>query len=181
MTSVMKTAMISVLLKKRVKMMRKITTKEITLFALLMALTVIMTMIIRIPTLNGYINLGDMVLLFTGMFLGKKAGFFVGGFGSALADILTGYAYYAPFTFIVKGLEGFICGWIFKKTGYQKPAFATLPAGLFMVFGYFIVSYLMYGIGGAIASIPGNLVQGIVGAIGAVLLEKSLGKKVIKN
>ena len=33
---------------------------------------------------------------------------------SALADIIAGYAFYAPITFIVKGLQGYICAWIFQ-------------------------------------------------------------------
>lgn len=160
--------------------MRKISTKEIVTFALFMALTIVMTILVRIPSLHGYINLGDMVLLFAALFLGKKAGFFVGGLGSALADIIIGYAYYAPITFVVKGLQGYICGWIFQKTGYHKPFLAAIPAGIFMAFGYFVAESFMYGIAGAAVSIPGNLLQGMVGALGAVLLEKSIGTKIKK-
>lgn len=155
--------------------MGKISTKKITAFALLMALTVIMTMIIQIPMVVGYVNLGDMVLLFTAMVLGKKAGFFVGGLGSALADIFLGYAYYAPITFIVKGLEGYICGWIFEKSNYQKSVQAVIPSGIFMALGYFIAETAMYTFGAAAAAIPGNLAQGFVGALAALFLEKSLG------
>lgn len=160
--------------------MWKISTKEIVTFALFMALTIVMTILVRIPSLHGYINLGDMVLLFAALFLGKKAGFFVGGLGSALADIIIGYAYYAPITFVVKGLQGYICGWIFQKTGYHKPFLAAIPAGIFMAFGYFVAESFMYGIAGAAVSIPGNLLQGMVGALGAVLLEKSIGTKIKK-
>ena len=160
--------------------MRKITTKEIVTVALFMAMTIVMTLLIRIPTFRGYINLGDMVLLFAALFLGKKAGFLVGGLGSALADIIAGYAFYAPITFIVKGLQGYICAWIFQKTGYNKPFLAAIPAGIFMALGYFIAESFMYGIAGAAVSIPGNLLQGIVGALGAVLLQKSVGSKIKK-
>ncbi|WP_035054043.1 ECF transporter S component [Carnobacterium pleistocenium] len=158
--------------------MEKISTKKIVTIALFMAMTIVMTIVIRIPTFRGYINLGDMVLLFAALFLGKKAGFLIGGLGSALADIIVGYAFYAPITFVVKGLQGYICGWIFQKTGYHKPLLATIPAGLFMAFGYFVAESFMYGLAGAAVSIPGNLLQGIVGALGAVLLEKSVGTKI---
>ncbi len=158
--------------------MQKISTKKIVTIALFMAMTIVMTIVIRIPTFRGYINLGDMILLFAALFLGKKAGFLVGGLGSALADIIVGYAFYAPITFVVKGLQGYICGWIFQKTGYHKPLLATIPAGLFMAFGYFVAESFMYGLAGAAISIPGNLLQGIVGALGAVLLEKSVGTKI---
>lgn len=160
--------------------MQKTSTKEIVTVALFMAITVVMTILIRIPAFRGYINLGDMVLLFAALFLGKKAGFLVGGLGSALADIIAGYAFYAPITFIVKGLQGYICGWIFEKTGYHKPFLAAIPAGIFMALGYFVAESFMYGLAGAAVSIPGNLLQGIVGAFGAVLLEKSVGPKIKK-
>lgn len=155
--------------------MGKISTKKITSLALLMALTVVMTMAIQIPMVVGYVNLGDMVLLFSAMILGKKAGFLIGGLGSALADILLGYAYYAPITFIVKGLESYICGWIFEKNNHQKPAQAVIPSGIFMAFGYFIAESFMYTLGAAAASIPFNLAQGLIGALAAVFLEKSIG------
>lgn len=156
--------------------MGKISTKKLTAFALLMALTVVMTMIIQLPMVVGYVNLGDMVLLFTAMILGKKAGLFVGGLGSALADIFLGYAYYAPITFIVKGLEGYICGWIFEKNHFQKPMQAVVPSGIFMALGYFIAEIVMYTFGAATAAIPGNLAQAFVGALAAVFLEKSIGE-----
>ena len=158
--------------------MHKINTKEIVTFALLMALTIVMTILVRIPSFHGYINLGDMVLLFAALFSGKKAGFFVGGLGSALADIIIGYAYYAPITFVVKGLQGYICGWIFQKTGYNNPFLAAIPAGIFMALGYFVAESFMYGIAGAAVSIPGNLLQGMVGALGAVLLQNGIGTKI---
>lgn len=159
--------------------MQKLSTKETVTFAVLTALTVIMTMVIRIPAVvtNGYVNLGDMVVLFSAMLLGKKAGFFVGGFGSALADLLLGYAYYAPITFVVKGLEGFLCGWLYHRTTKKRPLFATILAGLWMACGYFIAETFMYTFGAALASIPGNVAQGAIGAVAALLLEKSIGKQ----
>lgn len=161
--------------------MKKYNTREIVIYSILMALTVVVTMYIQIPAivLHGYINLGDMVLLFAALVLGKRAGFFIGGFGSALADLLTGYAVYAPVTLIVKGLEGFICGLIFEKIGKKKAILATVPAGIFMAFGYFAGEFFIYGFGGALPSVLGNLLQGIVGAVIAFGLEKSIGYKKI--
>ena len=156
--------------------MRKISTKETITFSVLMALTVIITILIRIPAIvtNGYINLGDIVVLFSAMLLGKKAGFYVGGFGSALADLLLGYAFYAPITFIVKGLQGWICGWIYERSHKQMPLLAAMVAGIWMVCGYFIAESLLYTPTAALAAIPGNLAQGIVGALSAFFLEKSI-------
>ena len=73
---------------RREIIMKDMNTKTITRLAILMALTTVMTMVIHIPTIgtNGYLNLGDMVVLLAVMLLGKKGGFIVGGLGSGLAD-----------------------------------------------------------------------------------------------
>ncbi len=152
--------------------------KLLVRYAVLIALTVVMTMVIHIPTIgtNGYLNLGDMVVFLAAIILGKKGGFIVGGFGSAMADLFLGYTHYAPITLIVKGLEGFIAASLLEtKIGNDKPIFATSIAGVFMAFGYFIPEIFMYG-KGAVASIPGNIMQGLLGAVSSVILYAALRK-----
>lgn len=145
-------------------------------YAMLIALTTVMTMVIQIPTVGteGYLNLGDMVVFLTAFILGKKGSFIVGGIGSAMADLITGYTHYVPITFVVKGLEGFIAASLLEtKIGRQKPIFATSIAGIFMAFGYFIPETFMYG-KAAVASIPGNIIQGLLGAVTSVVLYTAL-------
>ena len=111
-----------------------------TRYAVLIALTTVMTMVIQIPTVgtNGYLNLGDMVVFIAALTMGKKAGLIVGGIGSAMADLLLGYTHYVPITLVVKGLEGYIAGRILETSiGRRKPIIATVAGGLFMAFGYF--------------------------------------------
>ncbi len=52
---------------------------------------------------------------------------------------------------------------------------ATSIAGVFMAFGYFIPETFMYG-KAAVASIPGNILQGLVGAITSVVLYNGLSR-----
>ena len=152
--------------------------KLLTRYAVLMALTVVMTMVIHIPTVGtqGYLNLGDMVVFLAAITLGKKGGFIVGGVGSAIADLLLGYTHYAPITLVVKGLEGFIAGSLLETDiGQRKPIIATSIAGVFMAFGYFVPELFMYG-KAAVASIPGNIMQGLLGAVTSVVLYSALRK-----
>ena len=146
------------------------------------ALTTVGTWLIRIPGIvpNGYVNFGDTLLMFTGLLLGPLAGFTAGSLGSALADILAGYTAYAPLTFVVKGLEGFVCGWLYYKLNKKYAAAATLAAGLLMVIGYFSGEIFMFGIKGAAADLFGNALQGVTNAFLAVLLNRSL-KNVLKK
>lgn len=146
-------------------------------YAILMALTTVMTMVIHIPTIgtNGYLNLGDMVVFLAALMLGRKGGLIVGGLGSALADVLLGYTHYAPITLAVKGLEGFIAGTILEtKLGKKSPISATIIGGVWMAFGYYFAEIFMYGAKAALASIPGNLMQGSLGAVTSVALYTAL-------
>ena len=151
----------------------------ITRYAVMLAITVVMTMIIHIPILGtkGYLNLGDMVVFLAAVMFGKKGGFVVGGLGSALADILLGYSYYAPITFVVKGLEGFFCAALLEtKTGKKLPFLPMIIGGIWMALGYYIAEIFMYGATAALASIPGNLMQGMLGAVVSVLVYGALKK-----
>lgn len=160
-------------------------TKSITKIGILIAITVLMTMVISIPIVggNGYVNLGDMVIFITALLLNRRYAFIVGGIGSFLADVFLGYSLYAPASFIVKGLEGFIAGSLLNtKLGKKYPFISTVTAGIWMAFGYYIFETFLYGAKGAIVSVPANLVQGIVGAVLAGLLFKALkASKILKD
>lgn len=157
--------------------------------ALLAALVCVSTLLIQIPSpMNGYINFGDCFVLLSGWVLGPVWGFAAGGLGSALADIFSGYTYYAPGTFLIKGTVAVIAplfGVLLQKSLLRglRPArrlsFACVVSGLageaVMVLGYFAYAGLILGNGlAAAASIPGNLVQGGAGILSAVLLMRAV-------
>jgi uncharacterized membrane protein len=141
--------------------------------ALAIALVALSTLSIRIPTIKGYINFGDIMIFVTAATLGRKSGFIAGAVGSALADVIGGYIIYAPGTFIIKGLEGLICALLIRRNLKNKPTvssliIASIISGIWMVLGYFLYESLTFGVTTAIPSIPGNLVQGGVSAFAAV-------------
>ncbi len=159
----------------------KFSINQIALYGILMALTVLATMLVTVPTIatQGYINLGDAIVLLSGMILGPGGGFVVGGLGSALADIILGYSYYAPFTLVIKGIEGALGVFLFRKILKEKNmSIPLVVAGIWMAIGYLLAEILLYDFPAAIASFPGNLLQGIVGAILASLLYKNIKNKI---
>ena len=159
-------------------------TKRIVFCALLTALTTVSTMVIQIPSpMSGYVNLGDVFVLFSAFYLGPIYGAVCAGVGSAIADLLTGYVIYAPGTFIIKALMA-VCAYfcfialikIFKKQ-YPSMLVGGIVAELVMVLGYFLYACLIMGEGlAAAASIPGNLVQGLVGVVVGPLIAQVLIK-----
>ena len=145
--------------------------KFLVFTALFTALTCVATLVIQIPSpMNGYLNLGDALVLLSAWYLGPARGFFAGGVGSMLADLLSGYAYYAPATLLVKGLMALAAALLFRalwnSAGGKRLAHVVsgVLAECVMVAGYFGYAFLLLGKGLAAAvSIPGNLIQGGVG------------------
>ena len=99
-------------------MARSEKTSKLVLTALMMCLVLLATFSIRIPSpfTQGYVHLGDAVIFISVLLLGKKNGAIASGFGSAMADLLGGYAMYAPWTFVIK----------FVRTGSAKISLATI-------------------------------------------------------
>ena len=142
-----------------------------------MACILTMTVIIPAPATGGYINIGDLGVMLAGLIFGPIIGFISGGVGSALADIFLGFPIYAPITFVVKGVEGFVVGLIanpriFHGKRTYKDILAVIAGGLLMVLGYFIVELLVFnfGIVASLSEVPGNFFQFIFGAIGSIFL-----------
>ncbi len=143
----------------------------VAIIGVMAALTTVATMIIQIPTpaTEGYINLGDTMVMLSGTLFGTIIGSLSGGIGSALADLLTGYGHWAPFTLVIKGIEGYIAG-ISRGKGKVISLLILIVAGAEMVTGYFLVEVWMYGIGGALTEVPGNSFQALSGIVFAYIL-----------
>lgn len=157
-------------------------TKQIVITALMSALACVATMIIKIPSpLKGYLNLGDCIVLVAGWSLSPTYGFFAAGFGSALADMFSGYLIYAPATFIIKGIMALVAFYGFKllckKMGnlYSR-IISGIVAEIIMALGYFLFEGFMYGFVPSLLNIPANGVQGVAGVIIGVALMKMLEK-----
>ena len=137
----------------------------------LTVLVCVTTLLVRIPIPGGgYFNLGDVIIVFAGLFYGWKVGLVAGGIGSALADLI-GFPVFIPITLIVKGLEGLISGLGRKGNNLHSFIFPAL-AVIVMVAGYFGGSWLFPNLGKAvaIADLPLNIVQAAVGFAGGRIL-----------
>ncbi|EKB56297.1 ECF transporter S component [Facklamia hominis] len=152
-------------------------TFTLVMVAVLIAITCVATMLVQIPIPNGsgYFNLGDAIVITSGLLFGPGVGFLVGGIGSAMADFLSAYAFYAPFTLVVKGLEGCLAGYLIHKVSNKW--LASILAGALMALGYLIVDSLLYNFATASGGFLMNLFQGMVGAFVASLIYPLLVKK----
>ena len=152
---------------------------------MLAALTCVATMIIKIPSpLQGYINLGDCVVLVSGWLLSPMYGFLAAGLGSALADLLSGYITYAPATFVIKGMMALVAFFGFKllrnKLGNLPSRILTgVTAEVIMILGYFVFEGFLYGFAPSAVNLPANGVQGVAGLILGCILVKVFEKSKI--
>ena len=149
--------------------------------ALFTALTTVATLVIQVPSpMSGYVNLGDAMVLLSAWILGPVYGTAAAGIGSMLADLLSGYAYYAPGTLVIMA---FVAAQVFLvlKDKVKGKHFAKVVSGLLaeiiMVAGYFGYAGLILGNGlSAALSIPGNLVQGGFGIVVSTVVYLALSQ-----
>lgn len=161
---------------------------SIAIMAIFAALICVVTMIlvIPIPATQGFINIGDAIVMITALLFGPLIGALAGGIGSMFADLFLGYALYAPATLVIKGLEGFIVGLIANPKQKSKKIdirdiLGVIAGGLVMVFGYFFYEILLFGLEIALVEIFLNgIIQFGLGATLALLF--TLGaREPIKN
>ncbi|MDO4556101.1 MAG: ECF transporter S component [Lachnospiraceae bacterium] len=153
-------------------------TKKLVMAALFAALTYVATSIIKIPTpgTGGYIHPGDAIVILSGIFLGPVYGGLSAAIGSMLSDLLGGYMNYVPITFVIKGLVAVAAYFVFhmmmKLSG--KMILSIVMCGIcgtiLVAGGYFLCEIPMYGFGGALASIPANIIQGCGGLVISTVL-----------
>ncbi len=169
-------------------MKRELPIKDLVMSAMMAALILLGTLAFRIPTpAVGYIHVGDAFVLLSGIVLGPLLGSLAAGIGAGLADLLGGYAIWAPGSLIIKALAALAASAIYRKTKnssrIKNSAACVILSGigvaLIVVAGYFIYHSLVIGLiaGGfskaaffsalsmSAAEIPFNIVQGIAGVI----------------
>ena len=119
--------------------------KELSLIAIFTAVNFISTTMIQvyIPATKGYFNIGEVMLYFSALMFGPLIGGISGGLGSAIADLVSGYAHYAIGTLVIKGVEGVIVGLL---GGFIRKFSGTLVRGL-VVLAALTASTLMFIIG----------------------------------
>ncbi len=156
--------------------------------ALFIALTYVITAYIniRIPFLaanGGLVHLGNVPVFVAAALYGRKSAALSGAIGMGLFDLTCGWVAWAPFTFVICGLIGWIYGWITEKHSSKAFLIVGIFAALAIkIAGYYIAEGLIYGnwIAPA-ASIPGNVVQILVAGVIAVPLILALQKMILSK
>ena len=170
--------------------MKQDSLSKLVMAALFAALTCIATLVIqlRVTPTGGYVNLGDCLVLLCAWLLAPVYGMAAAGIGSMMADIISGYAVYAPATLVIKAVMAALAAGLYRLLGRRGGwtfAVCGAAAEVPMVLGYWLFDALLASFGdrsfslalaGAAAGIPGNLVQATFGAAASALLAAALRK-----
>jgi uncharacterized repeat protein (TIGR04002 family) len=115
---------------------------------------------IPIPATRGYIHIGDAVIYLAASILPFPFSAIAAGMGGLLADALSGYVSWAPYTLVIKACltvsfvsqnDKMLCG---------QNIFATLAAFPITIGGYYIAAWIMTGSRIVpLAEVPANAVQ----------------------
>lgn len=129
--------------------------------ALVFVCTAFVSVRLPIAANGGLIHLGNVPLFIIAILYGRWVGALAGGIGMGLFDIIGGWFLWAPFTFIIVGLMGYVVGAICeKRQGLYAYVLAFTAAGIIKLVGYYGAEGLIYGNWFApLTSIPGNLIQ----------------------
>ena len=159
--------------------------KQVAINGISIALVFIATGFInlRLPIVanGGLIHLGNVPLFLAAIIFGKKTGAISGAVGMALFDLFSGWTLWAPFTFVIVGIMGWVVGKITEDKSHNTILWyviAILAALAIKIVGYYIAEGIISGNWVApAASIPGNIVQILTAAVIVLPLAKPLKKQ----
>ena len=151
------------------------TTQELVFTALMTALVFVATYLPHIPIPLGYAHLGDAVIFLLALLAPRRSALVAACIGSALADLLGGFALWIVPTLVIK----FVMAEIVYRIGRSGDAIALrasiiaalLLSSLWMAAAYTLAGAVLYAsLPAALASSPGLLMEGLVNSVLALLL-----------
>ena len=156
--------------------------KYMCITGVLTALVFVFTAYLHIPSVNGYVHIGDGFIYFAACLLPLPYGLFVGAGGAVLADCLTGYAVWAPGSAVIKALTVFC----FSRTGKQilcKRNLLGLPvAAVICVGGYYLYGSVITGnFAAPLADVTGNVMQSLCSSVLFAVLAAAADKMSMKK
>jgi uncharacterized membrane protein len=158
---------------KREQSMKQYDVRRIALVVIMAAVVVVLTYFpkVPIPATGGYVHLGDLGAAFAALSFGPWLGFLIAGGGMAVADLIGGYAIYAPATLVIHGFQAVVIAYLGQRRKTWMMFVAAAAGGVIVVAGYFSYQWLVLkvGIAAALVEVPANILQASVGLVGVPL------------
>ena len=152
-------------------------TKYICLAAVMAAIIFVFTQFFHIPSHTGYTHIGDAFVYLAGALLPWPYAIGAGVAGAALADLLGGYAMWAPASILIKALTALCFTSRKEKILCRRNLLALIPAFILCAGGYYGYEALITGNTVApLAGIPGYTIQVLASSAVFVALSTILDK-----
>lgn len=161
-------------------------TVKIAVSGMFIALTIVATFI-NVPfpgAVGGLVHLGTLMMLIIAMRFGRYYGALAGGVGMALFDVLSGWALWAPGTFVVRLIMGFVVGYLANdlKRGQGKNIYRNVLAWatgiVIMIVGYYLYEAVFISdFNVALTSIWGNLIQFGIGLLAIPIVTYTMNNR----
>ena len=167
--------------------MKKNHVKLMCISGIFAALVYVITAYLHIPTYNGYVHFGDGFVFLAACILPLPYSAIVGALGALLADLLTGFAMWAPGSMIIKGLMAILFSCKAKKIITARNLVMLIPAALISIAGYYLYEGLITGnFVAALAGISGSAGQAVASSIvfvaaGLAMDKYNLKKKLLED
>ena len=151
------------------------TPQELVFTALMTALVFAATYLPHIPIPLGYAHLGDAVIFLLALVAPRRSTLFAACAGSALADLLGGFALWVVPTLVIKFVMAEIVCRIgrteYGLAGHVRVILSLGLSSLWMAAAYTLAGALLYdSFSAGLASSPGLLMEGLVNSVLAFLL-----------
>ena len=153
-----------------------VSAQELCMTAVMTALVFLATFVPHIPIPLGYAHLGDAVIFLLALLLRCRDALFAACVGSALSDVLGGFALWALPTLVIKFLMvEVVCRVAGSAPGTARTAAAFLASSLWMAAASTAFGALLYAsVAAGLASAPGLLMEGVVNTAVALLVLPAL-------
>lgn len=162
--------------------MKKNNIKRMCLAGIFTALVYVVTAYLHIPTYNGYVHCGDGLIFIAACILPMPYSIAVGVFGAMFADLLTGFAIWAPGSMIIKGLLALLFTCKANKIITKRNLLMLLPAALISTVGYYLYEVVIYGnFLAALSGVPGSLAQAVASSVVFVALGVAMDRYDVKK
>ncbi|MGN0602118.1 MAG: TIGR04002 family protein [Oscillospiraceae bacterium] len=157
--------------------------KLLVFTGLFTAIIYVLTAYLHVPTIKGYVHVGDGIIFLAAALLPTPYAVFAAAIGGALADALSGYWIWVPATLIIKGVTAVFFTSKKEKILCKQNFIALIPALILCVGGYGLYSgiviyrNLIAGFADAFANTMQIVTSGILYVILGLALDKIGFKK----
>jgi uncharacterized repeat protein (TIGR04002 family) len=162
--------------------MRSIRIQRLCQSALFAAVIFVFTAYLHVPSFNGYTHVGDGFLYLAASTLPLGYAAAAGAIGAGLADVMSGYAMWAPATLVIKAATA--CFFTSQAPTFlcRRNYLALLPSLLLCAGGYYLYESVLTGnfIAPA-AGITGYLTQVVLSSVLYLLLGRAMDRANLKQ